>query len=337
MVSQRYNRIIRLPDIGEENFARLSRARIALVGCGTLGGAFGLNLARIGVEFLRLIDRDFVEEHNLSGQLFFDEEDVRQILPKAVAAQRHLEKINSACRIEARVDDLTGANAELLLADVDLILDATDNFEARFILNDAAIKQGIPWIYCGAVGYGGAALAIHPGKTACLRCLIDRPPEPTELPTCETEGVWPPAAQSIAAVALTEAARILTGRDPSGRLWELDLKTLQWKGIPVQRKKDCPACIRGEFAHLSGDPGLKAVKMCGRDMVHLHPSQTRQMDLTALARKLQATGETKVNEYLMWLRTPEAEFFLFKDGRAFVKGVADPARARALFHRYIGP
>jgi len=336
MTGQRYSRIVRLPDMGAANFERISRARVALVGCGALGGALGLNLARLGVGSLRLIDRDIVEEHNLCTQHFFDEEDVRQILPKAIAAQHHLKAINSSCRIEARMEDLTGQNAEGLLGDVDLILDGTDNFEARFIINDAAIKMGIPWIYCGAVSYGGTTLAIMPGKTACLRCLMDSPPDSTKEPTCETAGVWPPAAHSAAAVALTEAARILTGRAPSGKLWELDFETLQWRGIPAPRRPDCPACARGEFSHLGGDLGLQAVKMCGRDMVHLHPAQARPMDLTALAQRLQSSGEIRINEFLLSLRTPEAEFILFSDGRAFVKGITDPTRARALFHRYIG-
>ena len=337
MIGQRYSRIVRLPDIGEANFERISQARVALVGCGTLGGVLGINLVRLGVGSLRLIDRDIAEDHNLSAQIFFDEEDVRQILPKAIAAQRHLEAINSACRIEARVNDLTGNSAESLLGGVDLILDGTDNFEARFIINDAALKLGIPWIYCGAVGYGGTTLAVVPGKTACLRCLMDSPPDSIEEPTCETAGVWPPAAQSAAAVALTEASRILTGRAPSGKLWELDFEALQWRGIPAPRRKDCPACVRGEFSHLRGDLGLQAVKMCGRDMVHLHPAQARPVDLIALAKRLKPFGEISMNEFLLRLRTPEAEIFLFGDGRAFVKGVSDPARARALFHRYIGP
>lgn len=332
---QRYRRIVRLAGVGEEGFHKISQAQVALVGCGTLGGAFALNLARLGVESLRLIDRDIVEEHNLSTQMLFDEEDARQILPKAIAAQRHLQKLNSKCQIEAHATDLTFANAEALLGGVDLILDGSDNFETRYLINDVAVKLGIPWIYSAVVGFTALIMPVMPAETACLRCLLDAPPEASSLPTCEIAGVWPPTAQSAAAVALTEALRILTVRKIPGGLSELDFESGQWRRIGVPRKMDCPACVRQEFPYLQGRIGSQATKMCGRDMVHLSLPPETKIDLASIAEKVQTIGEVQLTDFLLHLKAADAEIYLFPDGRAFVKGVSDPGRARAIFNRYI--
>jgi adenylyltransferase/sulfurtransferase len=335
MNSSRYSRIIRLADMGAEKFERLSRARVVLVGCGTLGGAFALNLVRMGVGSLRLIDRDIVEEHNLSTQWLFDEADVRESSPKAVAARRHLEAINSSCRIEAHASDLTFSNAEAHLQGSDLILDGTDNFDTRYLINDAAIKLGIPWIYCGVVGYSGVTLAILPGKSACLRCLMKEPPNPSGLPTCETAGVWPASAQAIAAVALSDAVRILLGQPTEGTLSELDLQTSQWRKVKVARRQDCPACAKGQWPYLSGEVGAQAIKMCGREMVHLSAPREEPLDLAAMAKNLRDVGQIKLTEHLLHLRIAEGEIYLFADGRALIKGVGDTGRARAIFNRYV--
>lgn len=334
-MNDRYARLIRLSGVGKEGLEKLSQAKIALVGCGTLGGAYALNLVRMGVGLLRLIDRDIVEEHSLSAQILFDEEDVRQVLPKAVAAQRHLAGVNSNVKIEAHASELTHRTAHQLLGGVDLILDATDNFETRFLINDAALKLGIPWIYTGTVGFTGLSMAIVPEKTACMRCLMDSPPEAGILPTCETAGVWGPAAQAIVAAALSEALRVLLGRRPEWNLGEMDFESGRWRKIKVARRSDCPACVKKDFAYLEGRIGSKATRLCGRDMVHLSPERETNVDLSALAERLSRSFKVKLSDYLLQLTVPEAEISIFPDGRSFVKGVSDPARARAIFNRYI--
>lgn len=335
MSTERYARIIRLSDIGESGFKKLSRARVVLVGCGTLGGAYAVNLVRMGIGHLRLIDRDIVEEHNLSTQILFDEEDVRGVLPKAIAAQKRLESLNSDCEIEAHPSELTSDNAEKLLQGIDLILDGTDNFETRFLINDTSVKFNIPWIYTGMVGYTGLTMAVIPGRTACLRCLMESPPEAGKLPTCETVGVWAAAAQAVVAVALTEALKLLTGQKTSYGLSELDFESGTWRKLQVQRRSDCPACGRDDFAFLEGRIGSQATRLCGRDMVHLSPQRELALDLSALAEQLESSFDVAVSSDLLRLRVPEAEIYLFPDGRAFVKGTSDPGRARAIYNRYI--
>ncbi len=333
--SSRYNRLINLAGVGAEGWQKLAGARIALVGCGTLGGIYALNLVRLGIERLILIDRDIVEEHNLSTQVLFEEEDVRQILPKAHAAQRHLRKISAQCQISAHAAELTPENIAAMLPDADLIIDATDNFETRFLINDFALEQGIPWVYTAVVGFTGLTMAMIPGHTACLRCLLDEPPLPGSLPTCETSGVWPPAAQSIAAVGLTAGIQHLLGREPAGELSELDFDNMIWRRIRVAPKPDCPACVRRDFAYLQGRMGTQATRLCGRDMVHLSPSRGLHLDLPSLAKQLRSVFQIQLTEYLLHLKSPEAEIYLFPDGRALVKGVTEVARARAIFNRFI--
>jgi adenylyltransferase/sulfurtransferase len=333
--SERYARIIRLPMVGDKGFKKLRSAKIALVGCGTLGGAYAINLARLGVGYLRLVDRDVVEEHNLSTQILYNENDLKSLHPKAVAAKQHLEAISSQGRFEARAADLTSFNAEELLSDVDLIIDATDNFEARFLVNDTAVKLGIPWIYTGVVGFSGVCMAVVPGKTPCLECVLEKAPGIGELPTCETTGVWASAAQAIVAVGLTESLRLFTGKRPGFGLSEIDFETGRWTKIYPERRVDCPACVKKEFSYLTGRATAGAARLCGRNMVHLSPDKTQQLNLPDLAKKLSFKFDVKASSDLLYMETPEAEIYLFPDGRAFVKGVEDLARARSLFNRYI--
>lgn len=335
MTISRNARLIRLSGVGDGKFRKLGRARIALVGLGTLGGAYAINLARMGVGYLRLIDRDIVEEHNLSTQILFDEEDVRRVRPKAVAAKVRLQSLNSKMELEAHSSELDPSNATRLLEGIDLILDATDNFEARFLLNDVSLKFKIPWIYTGMVGYSGTVMAVIPGRTACLRCLMADPPEAGQLPTCETIGVWAPGAQAVVAVGLTEVLRLLTGRKPTFGLSELDFQSGSWRKLQVKRKEDCPACGRQEFAFLDGKAGSRTARLCGRDMVHLSPRRNVSVNLSALADQLGSSFEVALTEDLMRLRVPEADIYLFPDGRALVKGTSDPSRARAIYNRYI--
>jgi adenylyltransferase/sulfurtransferase len=321
--------------VGEEGLQRLARARVILVGCGTLGGAYAQHLVRLGVGSLVLVDRDVVEEANLSTQLLFDEDDVQEMRPKAVAAGRRLERVNTRCRLEARVADLSPGNVREILDGADLILDASDNFEVRFLINDAAVKWGIPWIYTAITGWAGLVMAVVPGKSACLRCLIPEPPEPGSLPTCETAGVWAPAAAAVASTGLTAALRLLLGQTPSSELHELDFEADYWRRIPVPRRADCPACARGDFPFLEGRRGSQAVRMCGRDMVHLAPEAPVRLDLPSLAQRLAGFFPVRLTDYLLHVRAEAVELYLFPDGRAFIKGVTDPGRARAIYNRYV--
>jgi len=313
---------------------RLSRARIVLVGCGTLGGAYAQHLVRMGVGTLVLVDRDVVEEANLGTQLLFDEDDVREMRPKAVAAARHLEMINSRVRLEARVADLSAGNAREILGGAHLVLDAADNFEVRFLLNDTALALGLPWIYTAVTGWAGLVMPVVPGRTACLRCLIPEPPEPGSLPTCETAGVWAPAAAAVASAGLTATLRLLLGEAAQPELHELDFQAGTWRKIAVNRRADCPACA-GDLPFLEGRRGSQAVRLCGRDMVHLAPESPVRLDLPALADKLREAGTVRLTEYLLHFAAPAGEMYLFPDGRALLKGVTDPGRARALYHRFL--
>lgn len=335
MTDSRYARLERLQGVGASGMESLSRAKVALVGCGTLGGAYASFLIRSGIGAIRLIDRDFVEEHNLSTQTLFQEDDARQMLPKVVAAQRHLQQVNSACQVETCCTDLTSANAETLLRGVDLILDGTDNFETRFLLNDVAVKNGVPWIYTAVVGYSGLVMAIIPGQTACLRCWLADPPETGALPTCETVGVWPPVAQSLAAIGFTEALRLLTGRAPEADLSELNFETNQWRKLRIVRRPDCPTCQKRDFTYLAGGWESQATKLCGRDMVHLTPAKPMTLNLSVIAEPLRAHCQVDLTDYLLHLKSSDAEIYLFPDGRAFIKGVSDLGRARAIFNRYL--
>jgi molybdopterin-synthase adenylyltransferase len=333
--SSRYTRLQRLPGMTPEKFDSVRRARVALVGCGTLGGIYAQNLVRLGITYLRLIDRDIVEEHNLATQLLFDETDAEAVLPKSEAARRHLGRVNSEVQLEAVAADLIPAVAEALLGGVDLIIDATDNFETRYLINDVSVKLGIPWIYTAVVGYTGLSLTIIPGHSACLRCFMEDQPPLGSLPTCETSGVWPAAAQSVAAVGMTSALRLLTGEESNTDLSELDLRGGLHRTVHVVRREDCPTCGRREFTWLEGRTGSQSNRMCGRDMVHLAPLTPGHLDLPALAHRLRESFQVQLTEYLLHLRSPEAEVYLFPDGRALVKGVTDPARARAIFNRFI--
>jgi len=333
--AHKYSRFIRLAGVQDEGFEKVRNARIVLVGIGTLGGAYALNLVRMGTGFIRLVDRDIVEEHNLSTQLLYDMYDVQHPLPKVTAAKNRLNAINQDCEIEACPSELRQDNAEELLGGVDLIIDATDNFETRFLINDVAVKLNIPWIYTGVVGYTGVCMAIIPGVTACLRCMMERVPDTGELPTCETAGVWAAAAQTITAVGLTEALRIITDGKPEFGLSELDIQAGTWKKVHPERSGDCPVCVHHEYSYLSGKTVSQSVKLCGREMVHISPGRQQNLNLPGMADLLPADYECTCTEDLLHIKLPEAEIYLFKDGRSFVKGVSDTERAKSIFNRYI--
>jgi molybdopterin-synthase adenylyltransferase len=292
-------------------------------------------LARAGTGTIRLVDRDYVEESNLQRQLLYTEGDAREALPKAEAARRHLLEANSGIRLEAHVSDLNPENADDLLGEADVILDATDNFETRYLINDYAVREGVPWLYGAAVGSYGIAMPVLPGDSACFRCVYPSPPGGAQ-PTCETAGVLGPLTSLIGSLQAIEAMKILSGQAESVRrkIFTADI----WNGpiretsIPA-RDPDCPCCARREFTWLSGRRA--PVSLCGRNAVQIHELR-RPIDLAQLATRLHGLGDVRGNEFALRFRKGEHELTVFPDGRAIIKGTTDIGVARGIYARYIG-
>lgn len=332
----RYSRQTRFAPLGEQGQARIRAATVAVVGCGALGTVACELLARAGVGRLRIVDRDFVEFSNLQRQTLFDEADAAEGLPKAAAAARRLARVNSEVALEPMVADLTPATIDELLQEAALIVDATDNFEARFLINDYAVREGVPWIYSAAVGSYGLKLAILPGRSACLRCVYPEPPQGAQ-PTCEIEGVLAPVTAAIASLACGDALKILACGPESvaARLTTIDV----WPGevrqtAPPARDPECPCCARREFVHLTGERRAP-ISLCGRNAVQIHERQ-RPIDLAELARRLAPLAEVRSNDFAVRAAIEAYELTVFPDGRAIIKGTTDPGVARSLYARYVG-
>ena len=322
--------------MGEAGQARLRAASVAIVGCGATGSACASLLARAGVGHLRIIDRDYVEPSNLQRQSLFDERDAAESIPKAVAAERKLRSCNSDVQTEGKVADLTPANVHALLAGAQLVLDGTDNFETRYLVNDFAAKGRVPWIYAAAVGSYGATMNVIPGETACLACIFPEPPRGA-LETCDTAGILGSVVQAVAAVQVTEAIKLLVGAKSELRptLLALDLWTNQRSEIAADTPRaDCMVCQRGEYRHLEGR-GRAQVTLCGRNSVQIHERQ-RAMDFDELSARLAPHGTVRHNEFVLKFQKDPLELTLFRDGRAIIKGTTDAALARSLYARYIG-
>ncbi len=340
ITADRYSRQIRFTPLGAEGQARLAAGRVAVVGCGALGSAVAMTLTRAGVGMLRLIDRDVPELSNLPRQVLFDEADVAAGLPKAVAAARHLQAINGGARIEPVVADLTATNVAALLADVDVIVDGLDNFEARFLLNEHACRHRIPWVHGGAIGAEGRVLAIQPGRTACLRCLVPDPPAAGSLPTCDTAGIIGPAAVVVGAVQAAEAMKLLAGAETAaaGRMLVCDLWTAAWRTVDLAplAATGCPTCRHGDSPWLEGRLGGRSTPLCGRDAVQVSPP-TAGVDLADVARRLAAVAEVVSNPWMVRAEVePGIRLSVFADGRALVAGTREEPRARAIVSRYLG-
>jgi adenylyltransferase/sulfurtransferase len=337
--ADRYSRQIRFAPLGAAGQEALVAARVAVVGCGALGGVVALTLARAGVGFLRLIDRDLPERSNLPRQVLFDEADVEAGLPKAVAAANALARINSAASYEPVVADLTATTALDLLSGVDLIVDGTDNFEARFLINEVACRLRCPWVHGGAIGAEGRVLAIVPGRTACLRCLIPDPPAPGSLPTCDTAGIIGPAALVVGAVEAAEAIKLLVGAgDTVGRMLVCDLWASLWRMVDLGplAAAGCPTCRGADYPWLAGRLGGPPTPLCGRDAVQV-PSAGGAVDLAALAERLAGVGPVVANRWIVRADVEEGiQLSVFADGRAIVSGTREEARARAIVARYLG-
>jgi molybdopterin-synthase adenylyltransferase len=320
-----------------ERFSRQIRcaATAVVVGCGALGTVQASLLVRAGIGTIRLIDRDYVEENNLQRQLLYTESDARLGLPKAEAARRHLREANSEVRIEAHIADLNPENAGDLLSGAGAILDGTDNFEARFLINDYSVREGIPWIYGAAVGSYGIAMPILPGDSACFRCVYPEPPAGAQ-PTCETAGVLGPVTSLIGSIQTMEAIKILSGRSGSvrRRIFTADLwhGPIRETGLPA-RDPDCTCCGQRDFTWLNGRRA--PVSLCGRNAVQIH-ERRRPIDLADLARQLEGLGSIRGNEFALRFTSGDHELTVFPDGRAIVKGTTDIGVARGIYAKYIG-
>lgn len=326
--------------LGPAGQKRLKHARTTLVGCGALGSVLAETLVRAGVGSLRLIDRDFVELSNLQRQVLFDEHDVAEHLPKAEAAARKLRRINSSVEVEALVVDLNPSNAESLCEHADLLLDGSDNFETRFLLNDVSHKLRIPWIYGACIAAEGLVLPILPGTTACLRCIWEDAPPPGMSPTCDTAGVLGPAVQVVASLQAVEALKWLSGREEevSRRLITIDVWNGRLRSLDVQsaRAGGCACCGRGEYDWLSGRRGAAGTVLCGRDAVQILPPAGLQVDLRALAGRFRGGPAPVLTPYLLRLSVDEFTITLFPDGRAIVQGTSDVVRARSAYAKWVG-
>jgi adenylyltransferase/sulfurtransferase len=336
---ERYSRQTRFAPLGPAGQERLAAARVAIVGAGALGGAAAVALVRAGVGRLRIIDRDVPELSNLPRQLLFDEADVAAGLPKAVAAARHLERINSAARIEPVVADLTAANVADLLHGSDVVVDGTDNFEARFLVNEWCCRERIPWVHGGAIGAEGRVLAVEPGVSACLRCLVPDPPAPGSLPTCETAGVLGPAVLVVGAVQAMEAMRLVIGGPHAGnRLLVCDLWEQAWRTVDLTplAAAGCPTCRGGDYPWLEGRVGGRPAVLCGRDAVQV-PAAGGGVDLAAVAARLAAVAPVTANAWIVRARVEsDIELAVFADGRAIVTGTRVEPHARGIVARYLG-
>ena len=332
---ERYSRQILFPGIGEPGQEALLRAHVAVVGAGALGSFHAAALARAGVGSLTIVDRDYVEPGNLHRQWLFEESDAAEALPKAVAAERRLARINSQVRVRGMVADLTASNLEDLLGGADLILDGTDNFDARYLINDFAVSRGIPWIYGAAVGSYGLTMPVIPGQTACLRCVYPEPPSGGQ-PTCETAGVLNAIVSAVASLQVAAALRILCGQSAElhSRITTLDVWTGAIRQIGAPRDPECPCCARRQFPYLE-ESRRGPITLCGRNAVQI-AERERPIDLLQLKARLEPLGEVRANEFALRFLTPPYEMTIFADGRAIVKGTSDPGIARSLYARYVG-
>jgi len=337
-IEERYSRQTLFHGIGVEGQRRLASGRVAIVGCGATGSALAGLLARAGIGKLRIIDRDYVEPSNLQRQSLFDEKDALESLPKAIAAARKIASFNSEIAVEPEVNDLTPANIEGLLEGMDLILDGTDNFETRYLLNDYAVKQSIPWIYSAAVGSYGVTMNILPAKTACLACIFPDSPRGV-VETCETSGILNSAVNVVASIAVTEVLKLLVAGPDAPQLRRTLLSFDVWTNehgeiSAAQPRPDCRACGTKDFIHLAGE-GRAHITLCGRNSVQIHEHQ-RPIDFAEMDRRLQPHGVVRHNDFVLKFWHDPYEMTLFPDGRAIIKGTTDTAIARSLYARYVG-
>jgi adenylyltransferase/sulfurtransferase len=325
--------------IGKGGQEKLADSRVLLVGCGALGASHAEVLARAGVGFLRIIDRDFVEFTNLQRQTLFSESDATERLPKAIAARNRLAEINSEIEVEGVVADINYSNVEGFIKDCGLVVDGTDNFQTRYLVNDACVKLNKPWIYGAAVSSYGVTMTIIPGETPCLRCIFEEMPDAGSSPTCDTAGVIQPIIASVSAIQTTEALKILTGKtaDLHRSLIQIDVWQNDWRKIKLGAPNaDCETCGKKNFEFLDAENVEFSAVLCGRNAVQIQPPKPTELDLPALAERLQNLGLVKHNEYLVRFTAGENELTIFRDARAIIRGTDDVSTARSLYAKFVG-
>jgi adenylyltransferase/sulfurtransferase len=337
----RYLRQTIFGPIGEAGQRRLLDSHVVLVGCGATGSVIATYLARAGVGRLVIADRDFVERNNLQRQVLFTDQDVEEGLPKAVAAERALRAANPDIEIQGVVTDVNAGSIEPLIASADLVMDGTDNFETRYLINDACVKQVTPWIYSGAVGSHGMTMTIRPGESACFRCIFPETPPPGTAATCDTAGALGPAVGMVASLAASEAIKLLVGDTAALNpgLVHLDAWHLTFQKVYVERRngeRPCPCCVERRFPFLEAGPTSLVTTLCGRDAVQITVGAAGLLSLDRLAERLRPLGSVSTNPFLLRFTVDGYELTLFPDARAIIKGTTDPAVARSLYARYVG-
>ena len=332
----RYSRQVIFPGIGKEGQEKLARSTVVVIGCGALGTVAASALARAGVGTLRIIDRDFIEYHNLQRQILFDEEDVRLRIPKAIAAEQHLKAANSAIAVEGIVADVNYRNIERLVAGADVIVDGLDNLETRYLINDVSLKHGVPWIYGAAVSSYGMMMAILPGRTPCIRCLFPSLPPVGQSATCDTAGVLNAAPMAVGALQAGETIKVLLGEGTPG-LVSVDLWSGEFQRLRVDSRPsaDCPAC-HGRYDFLDARLGVRTTSLCGQNAVQVLGSGDATLAFNEVARRLRSIGDVEYNEFMLRFVVDGYEMVIFPDGRAIVKGTEDESVARGMYAKYVG-
>ncbi|HPS86143.1 MAG TPA: ThiF family adenylyltransferase [Spirochaetota bacterium] len=335
----RYYKQTLLPQIGADGQEMLGGSTVVIAGCGALGTSLANTMVRSGVGNVVIIDRDYIDYDNLPRQILFDEEDIRKGLPKSVAAAEKLRLVNSSVNITPVVADLTSSNIEELIKGADLILDGTDNFETRFLINEASDKMKIPWVYAGVVSTYGMVYATLPGETPCFNCFINNIPAPGSFPTCATTGVLNTAVNMVTSIEATEGLKILTGRKSaiSEKLIYVDVWHGLFKHFVIKKgETPCRICDEHKYEFLKTEKGVKAVSLCGHNSVQVTPSSAIGISFEELASRLRSSGEVKFNNYMMKFIIPQYEFTIFPDGRTIIKGVMDESAGKSLYAKYIG-
>jgi len=333
----RYSRQTVFPGLGEEGQRKLSNSHVAIIGCGGLGSTIATSLVRAGIGKVRVIDRDFVEYRNLHRQILFDENDIKNELPKAIAAEWRLRKINSSVEIEGIVADVNQGSIEGVVSGVDLIMDGLDNYEGRYLINDVSLKHGIPWVYGAAIAASGMTATFIPGKTPCFRCLSLNAPESDVVGTCDTAGILGPVPFIIGSLQSTAAIKLLTGvAETEQYLTVIDIWQGTFQRLKTGYRKDCPAC-QGKYEYLESKAGVETTSLCGQDVVQVLSTGSSKVALDELAKRLAQTREVVYNDFMLrFMADEEREMIVFPDGRALVRNTSDESLAKALYAKYVG-
>jgi len=338
---ERYSRQILFQQIGEERQKLLMSSAVIVIGCGALGTISSSYLVRAGIGHIKIIDRDFIEENNLQRQILFDENDILENLPKAIAAQRKLQKINYKVKIEGIVTDANFSNIDELTKDADIIIDGTDNFETRFLINDYCVKNSVPWIYGACIGSRGVVMNIIPYITPCLRCVFETMPQIGSFPTCDTAGVIGPIAGIIGSFQVTEAIKILTGDNASvnKNLLEIDVWETKFREIDISELKDinnCPTCKFHNYEFLEAEVGIMTTFLCGKNAMQVMSRNIENIDLRQLEQRLNPIADVSCNDFMLKFMIDNHSFTVFADGRAIITGTADSSTAKSLYSKYLG-